>query len=303
MKRNINLKTALRGLVYLLVSMAPGFVFGQAVTVADPDNMDPTKEIKIIVDLTKTTNEWGIVEAAASGEDMYIWTWKPYEFPASSSKANGTGPTPWKSSNEILKMTKESEGIYSFTMIPTEFYEVDAKTVYDEDIHFLVKPKDGGGYGDPDTKTEDLVLPFEYPKGPSSVFSCFPSPFGKDLDSLKLELDDVFSIVYDNNEETKESLKGVTDMYLYIELTGSDNQVYRIAPNAKKVGDYPQLQMKNKGDGTFQKSMLLSSFIAMFNLPSGIEAKSVMIQCAKPNLKTTDDLVDDVIEVNFVHCQ
>lgn len=276
---------------------------GQAITVADPDNMDPTKEIKIIVDLTQTSNDWGIVEAAAGGEDMYIWTWKPFEFPASSSKANGIGPTAWKNSNELLKMTKESEGVYSYTMIPTEFYEVDAKTVYDEDIHLLVKPKDGGGYGDPDIKTEDLVLAFEFPKGPSSILSTFPSPFGKDLDSLKLEMDDVFSIVYDNNEDTKESLKDVTDMYYYPELTGSDDLVYTIAPNLKKVGDYPELQLTNNGDGTFQSSMLLSDFVAMFNLPAGVEAKSLMIQCTKPNLKNTNDLVDDVINVSFVHCQ
>ncbi|MCB0733945.1 MAG: hypothetical protein KDC76_05175 [Bacteroidetes bacterium] len=276
---------------------------GQAITVADPDNMDPTKEIKIIVDLTQTSNDWGIVEAAAGGEDMYIWTWKPFEFPASSSKANGIGPTAWKNSNELLKMTKESEGVYSYTMIPTEFYEVDAKTVYDEDIHLLVKPKDGGGYGDPDIKTEDLVLAFEFPKGPSSILSTFPSPFGKDLDSLKLEMDDVFSVVYDNNEDTKESLKDVTDMYYYPELTGSDDLVYTIAPNLKKVGDYPELQLTNNGDGTFQSSMLLSDFVAMFNLPAGVEAKSLMIQCTKPNLKNTNDLVDDVINVSFVHCQ
>ena len=67
-------------------------LYGQAIRVEDPDNMDPTKEIKIIVDLTQTSNEWGIVEAAAGGEDMYIWTWKPFEFPASSTKANGIGP-------------------------------------------------------------------------------------------------------------------------------------------------------------------------------------------------------------------
>lgn len=275
----------------------------QVVRVADPDNMDPTKEIKIIVDLTQTKNEWGIVEAAAGGEDMYIWTWKPFEHGASSPKANGTGPTPWKNSNEVLKMTKEAEGIYSYTMVPTEFYGVDAKTVYDDDIHLLVKPKDGGGYDDPDIKTEDLVLEFELPKGPSSILSTFPSPYGKDLDSVKLDLDDVFSVVYDNNEDEKASLKGVTDMYIYMELTGSDGKVYQIAPSAKKVADYPQLQMKNNGNGTFQKSMMFDQFVAMFNLPGGVTAQSVYIQCTKPNLKNTDDLVDDVLRVTFNLCK
>jgi hypothetical protein len=289
-------------MVVMMLSLFGVSAFAQAVTVADPDNLDPTKEIKIIVDLTQTSNDWGIVEAAASGEDMYIWTWKPYEHPASSSKANGIGPTGWKNSNDLLKMTKEAEGIYSFTMIPTEFYEVDAKTVYDEDIHLLVKPKDGGGYGDPDVKTEDLVLNFELPKGPSSILSTFPSPFGKNLDSLKIEMDDIFSVVYNNNEDEKESMKGVTEMYFYPEMTGSDNVVYKIASSPKKAGEFAQLKMVNNGDGTFQTSQFLSDFIAMFNLPSGVTAKSVLIQCVKPLVKNTDDVVDDVINITFVHC-
>lgn len=274
-------------------------VFGQAVTVKNPDDVDPTKEITIIVDLTQTSNDWGIVEAAAGGEDMYIWTWKPYEHSASSPKANGIGPTAWKNSNELLKMTKESEGIYSYTMIPTEFYEVDAKTVYDEDIHFLVKPKDGGGYGDPDIKTEDLMLPIELPKGPSTVFTSFPSPFGKDLDSLRIQRDDVFSVVYDNNEDEKESLKDVTEMYIYPEITGTDDVVYTIAANAKKVADFPELKMVNNGDGTFQYSMFMSEFVAQFNLPMGVLPKTVHVVCTKPNLKTTADLVDEEILVNI----
>jgi len=277
--------------------------FSQAITVEDPDNLDPTSEIKIIVDLTQTSNEWGIIEAAAGGEDMYIWTWKPFEHPASSSKANGIGPTAWKNSNDVLKMTKESPGVYSFTMTPTEFYDVDAKTVYDEDIHLLVKPKDGGGYGDPDIKTEDMVLAFELPKGPSSILSTFPSPFGKDLDSLKIELDDVFSVVYDNNEDDKPGLKDVTDMYIYPELTGSDAVVYKIASSPKRVADFPQLRMTNNGDGTFQLSQFLEGFIEMFALPTGVTAKSLMVQCAKPNLKNTDDLVDDQINVNLIGCE
>jgi hypothetical protein len=285
-----------------LVTMANSVVHAQAVTVKDPDNMDPTKEITIIVDLTQTSNDWGIVEIAAGGEDMYIWTWKPFEFPASSPKANGIGPQAWKNSNDILKMTKESEGIYSFTMIPTEFYEVDARTVYEEDIHFLVKAKDGGGYGDPDIKTEDLVLEFELPKGPSSILSTFPSPYGKDLDSLKLQMDDIFSVLYDNNEDDKESLKDVMSMYIYPELTGDDGKVYTIAPNAKKVADYPQLMMVNNGDGTFQYSQLFMAFIDMFNLPDGVEPSSLSILCTKPNLKTTADIVDDTINVNLVGC-
>jgi hypothetical protein len=275
---------------------------GQAVTVANPGDMDPTKEITIIVDLTQTSNEWGIVEAAASGEDMYIWTWQPAEHPVGHPRVNGIGATAWKNSNEALKMTKVSEGVYSYTMVPTEFYEVEAKEVYDKDIHFLVKPKDGGGYGDPDIKTEDLLLEFELPKGASTIFTSIPNPFGPDLDSLKIGMDDIFSLKYDNNEDTKPSLEGVQEMYIYPEITGTDSVVYTVAPNAKQVGNYPSLKMTNRGDGTFQFSHIMSNYIALFQLPPGVEPRSMTVLCVRPNLKNTNDIVDDDLAVTFIWC-
>lgn len=286
----------------LALALMGVFGYGQAVTVANPGDMDPTKEITILVDLTKTSNDWGIVEAAASGEDMYIWTWKPVEHPVGHPLVNGIGATSWKNSNEELKMTKVSEGVYSYTMTPTEFYGVEAKAVYDEDIHFLVKPKDGGGYGDPDTKTEDLVLEFELPKGASTIFTSIPNPFGPNLDSLKLGMDDIFSLKYNNNEDPKPSLKGVSELYIYPEITGTDSVVYRVAPNAKQVAGYPSLKMTNRGGGIFQYSHITSNFISLFQLPAGVEPQSMEILCVKPNLKNTDDIVDDNLEVTFIWC-
>jgi len=274
--------------------------FGQAVS-SEPAEIDPTQPVKIIVNLNLTTNDWGIIEAAAAGEDMYIWTWKPFEH-KSGEKVNGLEPAPWKNSNPLLKMTKETEGIYSFTLTPTEFYEVTAKEVYDNDIHFLIKPKDGGGYGDPDVKTEDLLLPVRLPEGVSKILFSMPNAFGPDLDSVKLASDDIFSIVYDIIQEPKESMKDANSLYLYPVATGSDGIEYKIAANARRVADFPQLQLKSNGKGIFKKSLYKYQWDQMFNLPSGVIIEKLNILIVKPNLRTSDDSSDQILNLIFYTC-
>ena len=290
--------------LYILTAFLAACVasFGQAITVEDPNNMDPASEIKIIVDLTQTSNDWGIVELAAGGEDMYIWTWKPAEHPSGHPLANGIGATAWKNSNEALKMTMEAPGIYSYTMTPTEFYEVSPKEVYDNDIHLLVKPLDGGGYGEDDRKTEDLVLEFELPAGPSKILFAFPSPTGPELDTVKLANDDVFSIVYDVKVEEKESMQDATDVYVYPIATGSDSVEYKIAVNAKKVADFSSLQMKAKGDGVFQWSHFVSNLPALFSMPTGVTVSKLKIVAVKPNLVNSNDATDEEVDINLVIC-
>lgn len=291
----------MRYLITVIIVYTTFLGWSQAVT-SEPAEVDPTQPVKIIVNLNLTSNDWGIVEAAASGEDMYIWTWKPYEH-RTGDKANGLEPTPWKSSNPLLKMTKESEGIYSFTMTPTEFYEVTAKEVYDNDIHFLVKPKDGGGYGDPDVKTEDLMLPVRLPEGVSRVLFSMPNAFGPDLDSVKVSNDDIFSIVYDLNEETKTSMKDATTLYFYPVAIGSDGLEYKVAANARRVADHPQLMLKNNGKNVYRKSMYLHQWEKMFNLPMGVSLSRIDILIVKPNLRTSDDSSDESLNLNFQGCQ
>ncbi len=119
----------------------------QVVTSDPNDYTNPTQSVKIIVDLNQLDQTIEHVQLliadADSSKDLFIWTWKPFEHPAGHPLANGFGAQAWKNSNDTLKMTKEADHIYSYTMIPTEFYGVDAATVFTEDIHFLVKPKMG----------------------------------------------------------------------------------------------------------------------------------------------------------------
>jgi hypothetical protein len=270
------------GLVLISFSIAKS----QPVTSEPTEYTDPNTEVKIIVNLALLDQTLEhtqlLVEAANNGLDIYIWTWKPYEFPAGHPKANGEGSQAWKNSNELLKMTQESDLVYSYTMIPTEFYEVDAATVYEEDIYFLVKPKDGGGYGDPDIKSEDLTFEVNPPNVARTVVYGFPS--------APLQ-DDIFRIVYDNYREEKVSMQNLSadQCYVFLELTLTDSTV--ITPSTFfQVGNNPDLQMKNIGSGIFELVMIPELY---FNLQPGQKIDKLKAIVMKKQFLSGADRVDD----------
>lgn len=284
------MKTAMKKFIYtIMLAAASSFAFSQAAFLDKPDDFDPTKPTKIIVNLKLTSNDWGIVEIAQT-EDIYLWIWKPRELPAGHPNANGIGSTAWKNSNPVLKMTKESEGVYSFTFTPTTFFEVDAATVYKEDFHFLCKPLDGGGYGDPDKKTEDLAILVEPPSGGIIKLRSLPIGKGVKKDTILSSQSDVFSIVYNNTVEEKVTMQNATDLYIYPVITDENNQVYRISPNAKKVAEYPQLKMRTNGNGIFQSSFIPEKF---FTIPTGVKIIKMEFDIVKPNLQNSDDALDE----------
>lgn len=255
--------------------------------VPDPNPYnDPNSEVKIIVDLNLLDQNLShtqlLIEAATNGDDMYIWTWSPFEFPAGSPKVNGEGAQPWKNSNEVLKMTSEGGLVYSYTMIPVEFYEVDAATVFENDIKFLVKPKDGGGYGDPDIKSEDLTLEINPPNVARSVVYGFPSS--------PLQ-DDIFRIVYDNYREDKPSMQNLEagNVYVYLEATLTDSTT--IVPSTFfQVGNNPNLEMKVAGNGIFELVIIPEMF---FNLQPGQKIDNIKSIVMKKQFLSGADRVDD----------
>lgn len=256
------------------------------VTTEPAEDIDPEQPLKIIVDITQFDASQEHVQNlqadAAAGLDLYIWTWSPYEFPTGHAKANGTGAAAWKSSNELLKMTKEAENIYSYTLTPTEFYEVDAATVYEKDISFLVKPKDGGGYGDPDRKSDDLTIPIDPPKLERDPAYIFPEA-GSD--------DDIFTIYYNNADEQKEDMQDLEpqDCYVYATATLSDSTEVKIAPNFFTVGTYPELQMEYIGDGMFRKFIYPTDF---FEVPEGKTITKMLFVVMKSQYLSGKDRID-----------
>jgi len=269
---------------------------GYAQVTTDPaKDIDPTKELKIIVDIAAFSSSDDFVlnlqDSAAAGADMYIWTWMPAEHPAGHPLVNGIGAEAWKNSNDSLRMTKEGSSVYSYTMVPTEFYEVDAQTVFDKDISFLVKTKDGGGFGDPDTKSPDLSIKVDPPKLERDPAFLFPAKFGKD---------DVVMLEYDNNEEEVPGMQNLhpDSAYIFVEALLSDSTTVRIAQNNFTVGSFPELKVDQvPGEpGIFRKFIIPSQF---FNIPDNLGLIRLTLFIQKPlflggNSRINYDVVADM---------
>jgi hypothetical protein len=247
------MKKIINSILFICLS---SFAMGQAAWI-EPENPDVTQTVRLYVDLSKTTN----TSCADQPGPFYIWTWSPVELPASSPKVNGTGDKPWKSSNDILVMTKdETKGakVWYYEMIPTEFYEVPASEVYSKGIKFLVKPKDGGGYGDPDLKTEDLIIPITPPKLTRSYIYQVPAI---------ILPEEITTIFYDNPSDTNIGMKDLAegDAYLWIKASGTDtisgaSVVYQPS-SFFAAGDNPNLEMtKDNSTGRFYLTFSPSKF-------------------------------------------
>lgn len=275
----------------VLFILASNMVFGQAAWV-EPETPDVTKTVRLYVDLDKTTNQ----SLAAETGPFYIWTWKPIEHPAGHPLVNGIGDKAWKNSNDALQMTKDdSKGarVYYYEMVPTVFYEVSATEVYSKGISFLVKPKDGGGFGDPDLKTEDLVLTIEPPKLTRGLIYQFPTNLLKN---------EIVTIFYNNPKDSNTSMHNLSDgdALLWVKFTGTDTttgNLVTIEPTKFFfVQDDPRLTMRRETNGMFSLTFIPSK---LFNIPGNITLKDIECTVRKKNYTTSNDRVSEQPKFKF----
>lgn len=240
-----------------------GLTLQAQVTTLPAENINPEDTLVIYVDINaldmSLAHNQLLKDAVDAGDDMYIWTWNPAEHPAGHPLANGIGSQAWKNSNDTLIMTHESGYIFSYTLVPTEFYEVDAATCYANDLEFLVKPKDGGGYGDPDIKSSDFLVAIDPPTTQQPPVSMFPSYVSES---------DIVTVVYDNNREPKSTMQDLQEgeVYVYIGywLDGEDVAVaepHRYSSFAQVGSSFPELAMDEVEPGIFQFSMQTNDFL------------------------------------------
>ena len=270
--------------------MAVAFMANAQVSTEPPANINPDDTLKITVDLDQLdgTQEYvqNLIADADAGLDIYVWTWLPVEHPAGHPKVNGTGGAPWKNSNDVLVMTKEAEHIYSWTIVPTDFYECDAAQVYKEDIHFLIKPKDGGGYGDPDRKSDDLKVAVDPPSTSREPVFNFPSSIGED---------DILTVVYENARETKSSMQNLDpdSAYVHAECKLVSGVVIKYPPNYfDDPTTYPGTKMTlvDPEENTFNHFMVPQEY---FGLNPGDEIDEIKIVVRKPLWAGGSERVDD----------
>ena len=281
----------------LALALAPLALLAQVSTIpAEADEIDPDGTLKILVNVNQMDNSEAFVanlqDSVEAGADLYLWTWQPAEHPEGHPLVNGTGDRPWQSSNDSLKMTKEGSGVFSFTMVPTAFYEVTAQEVYDNDISFLVKTKNGGGYGDPDVKSPDLSVLVDPPLLERRPAYLFPGTF-KETDLVQL--------YYDNNKEQKPSMQNLSasEAYFYAEATLADSTVTRIARNSFSVGPKPELQLEDAGGGIFKKYFIPREF---FDVPAGLSIKSIKCYVQKKTYLSGQDRISYDVTAD-VGCQ
>ncbi len=277
----------------ILLLVSTKFVSGQAAWI-EPDPTDVTKTIRIYVDLDKldATKE-PTARLLADPGPYYMWTWSPAELPVGNPKVNGEGERPWQNSNEILKLTKDdTKGpkVYYYEMVPTEFYEVSAAVVYEKGINFLVKPKNGGGYGDPDTKSEDITIAVNPPKTDKGTLYPFPSI---------IKQDKLVAIIYDNAKETKATMQnlGENDVLLYMKAYVEDTAtavVSTIEPTKfLQLQNNPKLAMKKDATGKFKIYMIPDKF---FNIPAGSVLKELELTIRKRAWASGADQIDQRIK-------
>ncbi|MFZ4796444.1 MAG: hypothetical protein ACOYMA_03060 [Bacteroidia bacterium] len=252
----------MKSIITLLItfSLLSAKVFGQASWI-EPENPDVTKPIRIYVDLTKTTN----TSCSDSTGPFYIWTWNPKEHPIGHPLVNGSGEKSWQNSNDALKMKNDATKgplVWYYEMTPTEFYEVPASDVYKKGISLLVKTKNGGGYGDPDVKTEDLIFTIEPPKTDRGSMYASPS------DMVQNE---VVNLIYDNTKELNPVMKNLVNEELYMWVNASIKDtvtgiIRTFAPSTfLNINQNQDLRLVYDGSGKYRLSMIPNK---IFNITS-----------------------------------
>ena len=281
--------------ISILFALTLGLSASAQISTIPDENIDPADSLEIIFDPAgldlAVENEALLKAAIDAGEDMYIWTWKPTEHPDGHPMVNGTGSAPWKNSNDSLVMKKNADGTFSWKIVPTLFYEVDATTVYNEDIHFLVKAKDGGGYGDPDVKSDDQSVAIDPPATERNPFYHFP---------IKVLIDDVITLRYENWREEKASMQNLAsdDCYAYAKVVYTDGTSEQIE-NTFNVGSNPNLQMTDVGDGNFEMLIVPTKH---FNLNPNKEVDYLEFIAMRKNFASGADRVTEAVVIP-IFCQ
>lgn len=290
----------MKKIIALLALSLGGFYAQAQVTTDPPENIDPEDSLTIYVDISaldmSLDHNVNLRDAVDDGLDMYIWTWSPTEHPAGHVLVNGTGSQPWKNSNDTLVMKHEGGYIFSYSMIPTVFYETTAANVYSRDISFLVKPKDGGGYGDPDIKSSDLTVAVDPPTTTKEPLYMFPT-FASD--------DDLVTFVYDNNREPKTSMQNLSvgEVYVHLEYwregesTSNPGTQYVLW---SQVGSTPELELLELEPGIFYFTFEPYSFFDDGTSTARIEVVKAIIK--KKDLNTAAGRHDAALEADLTEC-
>ncbi len=267
--------------------------FGQKTWIETTDGSDfaPDKEVKIYVDIKNCD-----CQRLLGATEVFLWTWNPAgDEDRSADNKNGE----WTASNPTMAFTSEGNDVWSFTMIPTDFYNVDADVVYENDFSFLVKASDGsglGGGGCDEDKTEDLQILVEAPV--TILPKVYSFPFTVIGDTLYTSDQDVFTLIYNNAEEEKTTMQNLDEAWVYARGMGTDGNTYKVE-SLNNIGNNPALKMTKVGTARFQLSIIPRRFFP--DLPQGVGIESIRFQILKwaPPGISLDEIIDGEFMYHF----
>jgi len=272
--------------IIILLTIVSINSFGQAAWI-EPNPANVNAEVKIMIDVSQPACECPLlIDADINGDSLYIWTWEPSE--------NATIPNgQWNASSPELKMTSEGNNIWSYTLVPTQFYGVDASTVYDIGISFLIKKIDGSATDDGEPKSADQHVDLD-PMGCVDKVCAFPQYFQED---------DYLTIIYNNTLEENAGLQNIAEgdcYWLPTVIAGGVEYQYTTDDFSQTIAtDYPELQMPLEGNGKFAETILSDEFFRSPGLspnpvPDGVKIEMIKVRFRKPtftgNISTFSEL-------------
>jgi len=244
-------------------------LLGQAAWFEPEPAADVTSEITLYVDVSDPSCE--CPNLLDSDVPLYLWTWEPGDPPG----GNGA----WDASNPSLEFVQEGPNLYSFPMIPTDFYGVDAPTVYADGISFLIKKFNGADVdGTGENKSVDFHVDI-LPVGCVNTLCAFPEVFRED---------DYLTMLYNNKKETNSSMQDLSEdnCYMYpVAVAGGIEYPYLDGGLADPtIVDHPELHMKYEGDGIFYTTILSDTFFRELSanpVPEGVPIEKILIRFRK----------------------
>ena len=131
--------------VIIILLLSSFYTFSQVPTgnwSVEPDPFLENQQITLTVSDINSGNLAGI-------SDIYLWTWYT-KSGGGSTNADSQWNGQWESSNESMKMTRNSDGSYSYIFTPSQLFDDTGI----ETIGVLAKAKNGSG----DKKTSDYIF-------------------------------------------------------------------------------------------------------------------------------------------------
>lgn len=188
-------------------------------------------------------------DLADTNEDIYLWAW----FPSEPDAGNGAN------SSDFAKLTQVKDNVWKITMIPTEYFGVEANNI--SEIYGLLKTKNFGKQTDafaPDSDPANHIALYSLQtiKGDDAILDFYPKHFSQDRPlSILINANNTWSDCETSAAQGK--LAGAPDVRMHGGVNGWDIQVMNNAENKSKT------TLTHLGDGIYRKDIIINDYFGL----------------------------------------